>query len=90
MSEAQNALIRRLENLQSSLGEKSSDFPLWRNLNEAMTSLMNYVNIEYLHEPTENQNESAREYIKKIEKLKKYLKNHPLGNKEKEALIYGL
>ncbi|EKE05966.1 MAG: hypothetical protein ACD_19C00139G0002 [uncultured bacterium] len=89
MSEATNALIKKLEALSNQLGDRQNDFPLWRNTIEAMASLMNHVNIGYLHKPTEEQIASANEYPNKIERLKKYLKNHPMGDKEKESLIYG-
>lgn len=88
-NDSKKALIKKLSALQTQLGDKSNDFPLWRSLNDAMGSLMSFVNLEYIHKPTDEQIQSASEYPKKIERLKKYLKTHPMGNKEKESLIYG-
>jgi len=83
-------LLKRLDELSSKLGDKkSNNFPLWRNLRQAMNEFANYVNFEYLDSTTEAEKTSASEYPKKIERLKKYIKKHPMGNKEKEALLYG-
>ena len=89
MSDTTKDLIKKLSALQNQLGDRSNEFPLWRNTIDAMSSLMNWVNIHYLHEPTEEQKEAASEYLKKVERLKKFLKNNPMSDKEKEQLIYG-
>lgn len=87
MKDSTKTLLKKLDVLQKQLGDKTNEFPLWRKLNDAMASLMSFVNFEYIHKPTDEQTQSASEYPKKIERLDKYLKKHPMTNKEE--LIYG-